>query len=150
MGEHCNCGHTHEHTGPLRRTKGIPGLLKKFDMNKRLFGIGMLTITADAGGKTFTAEVKTRKRFVETAKEAITVRQGGETVELVEKGGVNRNVPGYALSERFMDFFGGRFLATMAKDKQAVIHIKQVQEMASDTLRKGDGDSDVIIQYIFQ
>jgi len=148
--EHCHCGHTHEHTAPQRRAKGIPGLLKKFDMNKKLFGIGMLVITADNKGKTFTAELKTRKRFVETAQEAITVRQGGETVELVEKGGVNRNVPGFELSERFMKFFGGRFLATMAKDKRAVIRIKQVPEMASDTLRKGDGDSDVIIQYIFQ
>lgn len=147
--EHCNCGHTHEHTAPLHRTKGIPGLLKKFDMNKKLFGIGTLAITADNSGKTFTAELKTRKHFVETAKEAITVRQGGKTVELVEKGGVNRNVPGFELSERFMNFFGGRFLAAMAKDKQAVTHIIQVPEMASDTLRKSDEDSDVIIQYIF-
>ncbi len=147
--EHCNCGHTHEHTGPLRRAKGIPNLLKKFDMNKKLFGIGMLVITVDNSGKTFMAELKTRKRFVETAKEAITVRQGWETVELVEKGGVNRNVPGFELSERFMEFFGGRFLATMAKDKKAVTRIIQVPEMASETLRKSDEDSDVIIQYIF-
>ena len=37
----------------------------------------------------------------------------------------------------------------MAKDKKAVTHIIQVPEMASDTLRKSDKDSDVIIQYIF-
>ena len=147
--EHCNCGHTHEHTAPLHRTKGIPGLLKKFDMNKKLFGIGTLAITADNSGKTFTAELKTRKRFVETAKEAITVRQGDATVELVEKGGVNRNVPGFELSERFMKFFGGKLLAAVIKDKQAEIHIKQMPEMASDTLRRSDEDSDVIIQYIF-
>ena len=147
--EHCHCGHTHEHAVPRRRPKGIPNLLQKFDMNKQLFSIGMLTISADAEGKAFMAELKTRKRFVETAEEGITVRQGGETVDLVEKGGINRNVPGLALSERFMEFFGSSFLATMAKGKEAVIHIKQAQEMASDTLRKGEEDSDVIIQYIF-
>jgi len=148
--EHCHCSHTHEHIAPRRRAKGIPNLLKKFEMNKKLFGIGMLTINADNTARAFTAELKTRKRFVETAKKAIAVRQGEETMELVEKGGVNRNVPGFELSERFMKFFGGRFLATMAKDKHTDVHIIQVQEMASDTLRKSDENSDVIIQYNFQ
>jgi hypothetical protein len=147
--EHCCCDQTHEHNAPQRRAKGIPSLLKKFDMNKRLFSIGMLAITADSEEGGISAELETRKRFVETAKEAITVRQGDATIELVEKGGVNRNVPGFELSERFMKFFGGNLLAAMVKDKQTEIHIKQVPEMASDTLRKSDEDSDVIIQYIF-
>lgn len=147
--EHCHCGHTHEHPTLHRRPKGIPNLLKKFDMNKKLFGVGMLAIIAEFGEGRISAELKTRKRFVETAKEAITVRQGDATVELVEKGGVNRNVPGFELSERFMKFFGGKLLAAVIKDKQAEIHIKQMPEMASDTLRRSDEDSDVIIQYIF-
>lgn len=148
--EHCHCSGPHGGGLLQRRPKGIPNLVRKFDMNKQLFSIGMLAITADTEEGSLSAELKTRKRFVETAKEAITVRQGEETIELVEKGGVNRNVPGFELAERFMEFFGGSFLATMAKDKQAEIHIKQVPEMVSDTLRKGDEDSDVIIQYKLQ
>ena len=147
--EHCHCDHTHKHSTLHRRPKGIPNLLKKFDMNKKLFGVGMLAIIADFEEGKISAELKTRKRFVETAKEAITVQQGGKTVELVEKGGVNRNVPGFELSERFMKFFGGRFLATMAKDKKTVTRIIQVPEVASDILCKSDEGSDVIIQYIF-
>lgn len=149
--EECHCGHTHTHDRLLnRRPKGIPNLLKKFDMNKKLFTIGELTITGKEESESFSAEMKTKKQLLEKSTEAIIVRQGDKEIELVEKGGINRNIPGLVLSERFMKFFGGKMLATMAKGKQAAIAVRQLPEMASENLRKYNEDSDIIIQYIFQ
>jgi len=148
--EHCSCGCGHEQETGRRRSKGIPGLLKKFDMNKKLFKIGDLEITAEKTTGNFTAVLKTRERLTERAEEPVMVQQDGNIVELVEKGGINRNVPGRVLAERFMDFFGGRVLATMAADRKISKMVTEDPEPASGSYPNPDKASDISIQYIFK
>ena len=93
-GSGCHCGHEHGHQILKRRPKGIPGILKKFDMNKKLFMIGDLTVSINEKATSFTASLKTSKSIIERAREAITIQQAGETAVLVEKGGIDRHVPG--------------------------------------------------------
>ena len=123
-GSGCHCGHEHGHQILKRRPKGIPGILKKFDMNKKLFMIGDLTVSINEKATSFTASLKTSKSIIERAQEAITIQQAGETTVLVEKGGIDRHVPGYELSARFMEFFCGRVLETVAKGKPAAVCVK--------------------------
>lgn len=106
-----NCGHEmHDrHATETGRPKGIPRLLKKFLLNKEMFLIGALCVTVNTNGAV-SAEIKTKKRLVSHAKDSIRIMQEGHPVELVRKGEINRNVPGYELSRKFMEFFGSCLL----------------------------------------
>ena len=148
--EECHCDHEHGHEELRRRPKGIPNLLKKFDMNRELFKIGDLTVVADMEDNTFRAELRTKERLLERAPEAIRIQQGEEITELVEKGGINRNVPGYKLAERFMKFFGGQVLAAMGNTVKKAINKKEEPETASGSCPNADEASDITIQYIFR
>ena len=148
-GSGCHCGHEHGHQILKRRPKGIPGILKKFDMNKKLFMIGDLTVSINEKATSFTASLKTSKSIIERAQEAITIQQAGETTVLVEKGGIDRHVPGYELSARFMEFFCGRVLETVAKGKPAAVCVKGGQVAASGSCPNADETADITIQYIF-
>lgn len=113
------CGHPyprghHGHHGPASdgRRKGIPRLLKKFAMNKELYLIGTLCVSLRPDGSC-AAELRTKGRLMEPAADTIWIIQDGRRVELVQKGAPDRDVPGYELSARFMDFFGPRFLGTV-------------------------------------
>lgn len=70
-----------------------------------MFLIGALCVTVNTNGAV-SAEIKTKKRLVSHAKDSIRIMQEGHPVELVRKGEINRNVPGYELSRKFMEFFG--------------------------------------------
>lgn len=146
--EKCNCHDKHRQRVLNRRPKGIPSLLKKFDMNKKLFLIGELSVSVNGEGRNWTAELKTKKRLVERAKEAVLVEQNGKTVALVEKNGIDRQIPGYELSARFMDFFGGRVLPTMGKEKPVRISTEEQTDVASGLYPNSDEAADIIIKYI--
>lgn len=146
--EKCNCHEKHRHRVLNRRPKGIPNLLKKFDMNKKLFLIGELSVSVSGEGRSWTAELKTKKRLVERAKEAVLVEQNGKIIEVVEKNGVDRQVPGYKLSARFMEFFGGRVMATMAIGKPAVMLTEESEDVVPELCPNSDEASTKIIKYI--
>lgn len=101
---HCHCGEY------VHRKVGIPVLAKKFDMNKKMFVIGTVHVcTSDTDScKT---NVSTEERLIERSEKGITFNRGGQEVELVAPGGVDRNVPGKYLCDRFMEFFNNKLLA---------------------------------------
>ena len=105
----------HVHLRPERK-KGIPRLMKKFRMNKALFAIGQLRVTTTPEDE-FTAEIRTKERLIQRAPDGVIVQRGGQAIELVTKGGVNRDVPGSRLAKCFMRFFGGPFLAAAGADR---------------------------------
>lgn len=124
----CHCGEHHHHGehdeechcgGHHPRVKGIPRILKKFNMDKKLFLIGEIKLqTADD----VKLEVSTAERLVERSPEGIRLMKDGEEFELVPAGGINRNVPGKLLAERFLVFFSRKFLAAATGEaKQADI-----------------------------
>jgi len=94
------------------RRKGIPGLRKKFRMHKDLYTIGHLTVTTRPD-EYLSAEIRTKEHLRSYAPEGITLEREGERIELVKRGGVNRDVPGRELAERFMQFFVRSFLASV-------------------------------------
>ena len=107
QGEHCHHHHEESH-----RKVGIPVLSKKFDMNKKLFTIGILTINTQ--DKAIVA-LKTAERLQEISKEGISFTKEGQEYELVAPGGIDRNIPGRMLAERFMNFLQVKQLPTLNK-----------------------------------
>lgn len=147
-GGHCACGH-HDKASYPPRIKGIPRILKKFSLDKKLFVIGALTIKIEA--HSFRAVLKTKVRLVRLAPEGITLQQNGNPVEIVEKNGIDRNVPGYELGKRFMKFFGGQFIAKMSDPAKGQAGGTEGGEgLARKTSRSTVEDQDVVIQYIWQ
>jgi len=69
-------------------------------------------------------------------------------IEVVEKNGVDRQVPGYKLSARFMEFFGGRVMATMAIGKPAVMLTEESEDVVPELCPNSDEASTKIIKYI--
>ncbi len=137
---HDHEGHHHGETVPAQRKKGIPGLRKKFRMNKDLYAIGELAVITKPDGY-LSAEISTKEHLIRYAPEGITLEREGVRIELVEKGGVNRNVPGRELSERFMKFFVGSFLASV--ETGAEIH----EGMTAFSVQKANGSEDVVLSY---
>lgn len=145
-GDDCTCGHDHHHdhhhehkhhheTG---REKGIPRMLKKFMMDKNLFVIGEISIIT-RGKNDYQALVKTQERLLERSVSGIIISQQDQTVEIVPPGGVDRNIPGLELAQRFMDFFGGKFLTalqTSTKNEEAKCRFTTVEEVNSTGIRE--------------
>lgn len=151
QGQECGDHGEHRHDmGKLpSRSKGIPRMLKKFNLDKNLFVIGKLAVKTEKQG--FEGVLKTQARLVRLAPDGITVRQDGKLVEIVEKNGVDRNVPGYELGKRFMEFWGGQFLATMSEPEM----IRQTgterrNAAVQNVLSPGGENPEVLIQYIWQ
>jgi len=104
----CCC---HHHEQPTHRKVGIPILAEKFNMNKKLYTIGMLTINTEG------SEVKlcldTQERLQEISEAGIRFTQNNQEVELVPPGGIDRNVPGLRLGKRFVKFMQENQIPTL-------------------------------------
>ena len=121
--EPCTCKNhhgNHETKNILPRTKGIPRMLKKFNMAKNLFVIGILTIQIKDETNSFQVILKTKKQLVTKAQENIVLYQNSKPVVVVGENEIDRNVPGYILTKRFMNFFGGQFLCKVSEEKNQI------------------------------
>ena len=103
----------------VKRPKGIPQILPKFNFPKELFTIGKLAVELlPEAGETkllpYRLTLTTQERLVTYAQEPILMLENGEEVELVPQGGINRNVPGAELGKTFMEFLCKDFLQVVA------------------------------------
>lgn len=142
----CTCGHDRENREAPPRAKGIPRMLTKFKMAKNLFMIGILTIQIKEKNNGFRALLKTKKNLITRAKEGIVLYQNEKPVELVEKGGIDRNIPGYDLGKRFMNFFVGQFLQKMSGSENQSNRREGLQETEPYSVYT---ESDIGIQYVW-
>ncbi|MCQ2362849.1 MAG: hypothetical protein MJ041_00800 [Acidaminococcaceae bacterium] len=107
-GEGC---HHHHHKAETNRKVGIPILAEKFNMNKKLYTIGMLCVnTEDEAVKLY---LDTMERLVEISEKGIRFTLNGQDVELVPPGGIDRNVPGMELGKRFVSFLQEKLIPVL-------------------------------------
>lgn len=152
----CTCGHEHhdhehhdhEHHHEPARAKGIPRMLKKFVMDKDLFVIGEVQVTTQSETD-YEALVNTKEYLLEYAETGITIMQQGQPVEIVPKGGVDRNVPGRELSQRFMNFFGKQFLAALRTGKGINSHKEANWQFSVVEDALADGIKEVQLRYVY-
>lgn len=103
------CCHCHEEE--THRKVGIPILAGKFNMNKKLYTIGILGISTEK--KQVEVHLDTQERLIEISKDGIKFTQNNQEVELVPPGGIDRNVPGLQLGKRFVNFLQGQQIPTL-------------------------------------
>lgn len=120
--------HRHCHAEKVKRAKGIPKLTLRKHLAPDLFVVGsMECIIKKDALQSF--EITTQDFYKEYADEGIQATDAaGKPVELVEPQGLDRNVPGYALTEIFLNFFTSRFLKALS----IASHRKERVEMAGD------------------
>ena len=105
--------HNHEHCREemVKRVKGIPKLTLRKHIAPDLFAVGSMDffiLYADEGIKATDAD--------------------GKPVELIAPQGLDRNVPGFALTAIFLEFFTQKFLKALS----IASHQKERVEMAGD------------------
>lgn len=122
--------HNHEHCREemVKRVKGIPKLTLRKHIAPDLFAVGsMECIIKKEALQSF--EITTQDFYKEYADEGIKATDAdGKPVELIAPQGLDRNVPGFALTAIFLEFFTQKFLKALS----IASHQKERVEMAGD------------------
>lgn len=120
--------HRHCHAEKVKRAKGIPKLTLRKRLAPELFAVGsMECVIKKEALQSF--KITTQDFYKEYADAGIQATDAdGKPVELIAPQGLDRNVPGYALTENFLDFFTQKFLKALS----IASHQKERVEMAGD------------------
>ncbi len=109
---------THQH---VQRNKGIPKILLRKNIVKRLFEIGTVIFKVNKN-KIFSVTLKTSDRLIEYMINGIEIKdQAGIKRELIEKNGIDRDVPGYKLSCTFYHFLVSKILGANNEKSPMII-----------------------------
>lgn len=105
--------HCHEHVENVPRPKGIPNLIFRRQLPKELFQIGLISFTF-RGDAIVKVQISTQDRYLSYAEDGVKITDAlGQEHELVEPGGVDRNVAGLELSHRFHYFLVNKLLRVL-------------------------------------
>ena len=117
-GGSCKDGeHHHEHEQQhehryekVVRSKGIPKLTQRHLLPQHLFSIATMQFVI-IGEKLSEVTLKTQSTYPEYAEQGVVLAgPDGKPQELVEVGGLDRNVPGYQLSKPLFDYLLSKVL----------------------------------------